>query len=235
MARSDEKVSTETPPRQVTPFVPQPWNIITPRVYRYEDQQWVDAFFDNGLIRLSSFTQCRAYEDEHRGDAQEAFGTSYIEMLDGTSVAAVFSQGSDAYLLCCTHNLDRSLQQAFKRDSAFKIMDPMAFSLSIAAVLPDFAGGFEGSCIYRDHNIRRKGDFTMEQFRRSDGTVDMAFLQWTLAVGGGPERMLLKRKRYAPQQEYRMVWGTRGDAAPYIDIQCPDARQFCARVDDWEW
>lgn len=40
-------------------------------VYRYLDKELVNAFFNEGKLRLSSFNKFRKHSDEHRGDKDE--------------------------------------------------------------------------------------------------------------------------------------------------------------------
>jgi len=52
----------------------KPVDIILPNVYRYTNKQFVDLFFEKGIIRLSSFAKFRSYPDEIRGDKHEGGG-----------------------------------------------------------------------------------------------------------------------------------------------------------------
>jgi len=216
--------------------VPQPWNVVSPKVVRYENEEWIEAFFDDGSLRLTSFKKFATYGDEARGDAMEGFGSPLGFTNSGQTIGVVMRQGMDAYVLCASHRLDEALRVEFERNSAFLIVDPVGFGLSIASVLPGFMYGFEGSCRYAaERGIRRRINADMEAYRQPDGSISMDFMQSVGAQLGGPELMLLKRKKYTAQQEYRLVWMTHGEAQEHIDIKCPDARQFCRRLLPLDW
>ena len=46
----------------------RPWKAILPPVYRYLPMRFVDAFFETGSLRLSSFKQFAMHVDEARLD-----------------------------------------------------------------------------------------------------------------------------------------------------------------------
>ncbi|HET6763271.1 MAG TPA: hypothetical protein VFH27_06355 [Longimicrobiaceae bacterium] len=48
----------------------------------------------------------------------------------------------------------------------------------------------------------------------------------------GDDLFFLKPVRYAHQNEYRLLWHTTRIVPGYIDIVCPEARQFCTRFED---
>ncbi len=53
-----------------------PWTVVTPEPYRCLEKQWVEAFFADGTLRLSSFARFAEHEDEQRRDENEG-KTSY--------------------------------------------------------------------------------------------------------------------------------------------------------------
>ncbi len=212
------------------------WNVTTPFVYRYEDEVWIDDFFETGKLRLSTFSKFSEYDDEIRGDRHEGQGLGYGETGDGKSVFLVHGQGLNAVVLCCSHRLDDDLKQKFSRDSAFEITNTVGFALEVARQLPGFRHGLEGSCLYRpDTSIKRSVDLDFDQYKLADGNFDMRMISHTSAALVGPELVLMKRKKYESQQEYRLLWEL--DVAPegYIDVIAPNARHFCRRVLDTEW
>lgn len=58
--------------------IPQPWHIRTPAVVRYLEAQYVDEFFTDVKLRLTSFATFRTYEDEQAGEPHE--GRTYQEV-----------------------------------------------------------------------------------------------------------------------------------------------------------
>lgn len=206
------------------------WNVMLPRVYRYEDKEWIDKFFETGELRLSTFSKFSTYQDEQRGDTSEG-----LNILHGRGsnheVFMVAGLGHSSLILCTSTKLDQQLATAFERDGAFEIMDTPAFAREISRQLPGFRHGAEGPCIYTDGKIlRRKIDFDMEKFRAPDGNMDMAMLPHLQQQIGGLEQLFNKDQRYSQQAEYRLAWELDSLPANYIDIRAPLARQFCRPV-----
>jgi len=52
---------------------------------------------------------------------------------------------------------------------------------------------------------------------------------------GGAELVLLKRKKYEGQQEYRLLWELDAIKGEHIDVIAPNARKFCRKVGPAEW
>jgi hypothetical protein len=79
----------------------KPLDIYLPNVYRYMDKEYVNLFFEQGILRISSFKKFKEYPDEIRGDKKEGSGS-----VTGTSDTSGFqfhvmsNTGSDAYMLC---------------------------------------------------------------------------------------------------------------------------------------
>ena len=48
-----------------------PWNVFTPRLFRYLKSEHVEAFWADGSLRRSSFAQIATHADEQRHDANE--------------------------------------------------------------------------------------------------------------------------------------------------------------------
>ncbi len=231
-----DRVKLRPPPHVVTIQFGTPWNVVTPAVYRYEDQRWIEEFFETGKLRLSTFAKFATYADEQRGDTSEGQGFCYGETSDNKSVGVFQSQGITAAVLCCSHRLDHGLRNGFERDSAFQITNTVGFSLEISRQLAGFRHGIEGSCIYRsDATIKRAIDFDFEKYKLPDGNIDMQMMFDAGAQLGGPELLLLKRKHYERQQEYRLLWELDAIGADYVDVIAPLARQFCRKVEAEEW
>lgn len=234
--RNPQGPKLRPPPNQVLFQTARPWNIITPNVYRYEDDCWIDEFFESGRIRLSTISRFKTYADEVRGDELEAQALCYGESKQNLHISVFQQQGLTAAVLCCSHRLDGSLRDAFGRNSAFEITNTVGFSHEISRQLPGFVDGLEGSCIYRPQSIIcRPIDFDADQMVDSQNNYD---LQAILGMGsrlGGPELLLLKRKKYENQQEYRLLWMLDSIQGDYVDVLAPLARQYCRKVNNDEW
>ena len=212
------------------------WDVVTPAVYRYEDEHWIDKFFESGRLRLSTFAKFATYADEIRGDTREGTAFCYGETAEDKSFGVFQSQGVNAVVFCCSHKLDTTLRDGFQRNAAFQITNTVYFALEISRQLVGFKGGLEGSCIYRaDASIKRSIDFDLSKAEGPDGNIDMQAIFDAGAQLGGPELLLLKQKHHERQQEYRLLWVLDTVGADYVDVIAPLARQFCRKIEPSEW
>ncbi len=211
----------------------RPWFIRRPLVYRYLEKCWVDAFFETGALRLSSFAAFARHEDDQRKDGQEGGGVLVHENPDKDNPFTIFSkisQGHNAYVLCGSTRFTEDLALKFEADSGFRINDPTAFANAISAHIPGFKGGLEGLCSYRGRKAvdRAMQNFNLEDFQNPDGqTVDLGKTMQAVFVAAGDDLFFLKLSSYADQSEYRLLWFAHENVDGFIDIVCPEARQFC--------
>jgi hypothetical protein len=217
------------------------WSLLSPRLFRYLDQQFIDAFFDKGELRISSFASFHAHEDDERRD-QEGRTINVGQYVDpddsarNVQVYNVSAAGTDAYVLSASLVESRQLMQAFETDGYFVIEDPWGFALAIQDAVPAFSEGLQGHCNYspRGREVYRNLDFSMvdlmEQQRNPDGSVNMEVLPLVERALSGPERLFHKPARYAHQAEYRLLWGTSREVEPYLTVVCPDARRYCRKI-----
>jgi hypothetical protein len=235
-APEQDRVKTLPVPKVISLPFGQHWQVVRPSVYRYEDQKWINEFFETGRLRLSTFTKFATYPDEIRGDKNEGHDVSYGETRDNKSVVVAHAQGMSSAIFCCSHRLNHQLREGFNRDSAFQIMDTVGFAFEISRQLPGFRGGLEGTCIYRNNrSINRKINIDTEKYRLPDGNLDMKMIPDLCRELGGPELVLLKHKQYENQQEYRILWELDAVSGEFMDIVAPKARQFCRKVDAAEY
>src|ERR1700760_523368 len=91
----------------------RPWDVIVPSVIRYLEDVYVDAFFERGSLRLSSFRRFRQYTDEQRGDAGE--GSITMEIINPESRHGVVAfNGQEAYVLCGSTIQSTEVMRAFE-------------------------------------------------------------------------------------------------------------------------
>lgn len=196
------------------------------------NRPYVDAFFADGSLRLSSMAKFRAYPDEERGDPREGERHARHTNEHGSQFIFINTQpaGHNAYVLSFTahHNCDGTRNFG---DSGFRVKNTFQFGAAVAAVLPGFVEGIEGPCIYTDEvtldrNIGKSGDVLFPHeggFQIGGAEQSRALAQ----IQSSPEFCFKKRTRYAPQNEYRMIWFVSGTAQPHIEVKCPAAISFC--------
>lgn len=206
------------------------WTIVLPRVYRYENEEFIDEFFKTGRIRLSSFQQFASYADEQRGDKNE--GRKALEGSGkGNRVFIVGASGMSSLVFCTSTRLSKSLMTDFQRNSAFEIFDTVAFAHAISRQLVGFRFGQEGHCLYEDDfAIRRAVDFKLQDHIRPDNTMDMNVIFDIQNQIAGREHVLAKGIKYQHQCEYRLLWELDKLDGDHQFVEAPEARSFCRQL-----
>lgn len=212
------------------PFI-QPY---IPMVYRYLEKQWIDQFFSEGKIRLSSFKKFRKHVDEQRGDNVEG-----KNILIGTgndkTIYAVVSTGIDAFVLSASLLFSQSLYSDFKVDGCFVIERPLEFMNEISKHIPEYKGLNFGPCIYKPEVLikRQLPDFNLDSLRNEDDPTknDLNKVLSTSNLIGGHDVLFRKTLKHAHQHEYRILWHSDlKDLPDYIDIIAPNCRQYCREI-----
>ncbi|MGY4627172.1 hypothetical protein [Bradyrhizobium sp. USDA 4486] len=210
------------------------WTVLRPRLYRFLEAQYVEAFFKDGSLRLSSFSQFAKHPDEQRQDAQEGTGIRF-GLGKNLTMVTVQGRGSDCYVLCGTLNNTAEMRKLFPQyDACLVIDDITAFANTVSTKIP-FVGGLEGIAIYQDEptitkSVGLTAEALLDKYRVPDGNISMDMLRDTMNTVGGPEEYFIKHSRYSAQCEYKLLWATGQPVSPFIDIKVPEAIQFCRRL-----
>jgi hypothetical protein len=202
------------------------------------EKEFVDAFFETGALRLSSFERFSQHADEQRLDASEGKGiVAHINAEgEGQTIMARIGQGHNAYVLCASTFYSGNLAEAFNADSGFRINDIFGFANAVSRYVPGFVVGREGPCLYLQKRVlnRDMGRIELDSLRVSSDSknMDMGKMMQTIFGMAGDDLFFLKSSKYAHQNEYCLLWCTSGQVNPYLDITCPEARNFCTRFED---
>jgi hypothetical protein len=217
-----------------------PWNLCTPLVYRYLQAKYVDDFFEDGSLRLSSAERFGQHPDEVRNDPDEGKANFFhrTEEGGGQTIAAHIEQGQNAYILCGSAYFSPDLMDAFGADSYIRINDSTAFGQAVSRHIPGFSGGAEGHCRYQSARAfeRDLGFVDGINVTLPDGSpgYDQQRLLQVLNQGVGVVPIFLKGVHFAWQAEYRLVWFSSGLASPYLEIKVPEARELCTKGNDFQ-
>jgi len=211
----------------ITLHLTTPWNVCTPDLFRYLDQQYVDAFFQDGTLRLSSFKLFAKHPDEQRLDVGEGkfMFVHTTQQRGGQTIEASGGVGLNAYVLCATMLHNESLQRAFGCNSYIRIHNTTAFGMAVTKQIAGVLGAFEGPCTYQTRKIVQKdlGYIEENQFRDVEEMGKFVFTH----LQHYP--YFLKDPTYVQQSEYRYVWLVSRDVEDYLDIKVPDAIMYCSR------
>jgi len=212
------------------------WSIVRPRLYRHLEAEYVESFFSDGSLRLSSFARFAQHPDEQLRDKAEGIGSRF-GLGSQATIAMVGGRGRDCYVLCATLHNTEAVRKQFGHSNACIAIDNIAgFANAISVKLPYFTQGLEGPVIYQDETAIYKNigatttEELMERYRNSDGTLRMDMLQDMARMTGGIEECFIKHSRHAQECEYRLLWATGQTVDEFIDIKVPDAIQFCRHV-----
>jgi hypothetical protein len=220
----------------ITIQVSKPWHILTPVLFRYLDQKFINEFFESGRLRLSSFRAFSKYKDEQRFDPNE--GQNILNGLgNGIALRAKAHHGISSLIFCTSTIEDHQLMKDFNTDGYFKIKDSTNFGISISNKIPYFLSGLEGPCIYASERlINRKIDINIQDINKlkelkekKDPQYKQEILQLINKIAG-TDAYFIKLNNYSKQSEYRFIWNVQSFNEDAMFIECPKAIQFCEKV-----
>jgi hypothetical protein len=204
-----------------------PWEIRTPALTRYLEKEFVELFFKEGKLRLSSFKAFRNNPDEQRGDPFEGRATMQITAPNGRHTILTMN-GQAAYILCAGTVENKNMEASFKTECGFRILNPLGFANVISRHIPGFVFGMEGLCYYREERSIDKHDEKPIISPDSYPDPEAWGKEYDLYVREQTkEAYFLKHISYSHQGEYRFIWFAGGEEKDYIDITCPEAVRFC--------
>lgn len=209
-----------------------PFENSIPYLYRYEDKKWINDFFETGNLLLSSFKNYKEYEDNQLGDKLEGNTMNVVNGNNGKSIMTGTQVGLNEYCFCTSSMLDENLKNVFKRNSVFRITDPLNFMLEITKSLPRVQGVLFGNCLYVNQRIISSSidkPITLDDFKDDMDPEKMNLNKMLAAAQPSLTRhhFFLKHTDYQPQAEYRILWSTDREVKEGLIINCPEARQFC--------
>ena len=225
------------------------WYIATPTLFRFMDSKYVDAFFADGSLRISSFSRFQKHKDEQRMDKDEGkvMFVHTTKQGGGQTILAMIEQGINAYILSTTMRYDKGFLGIFNVDSYIRINDSSGFGEAIAKKISNLTFGYEGVCLYQETKIIHKdlGYIDINKLRDPQNPLPL-IEQEKISHDGlhlspnplikeyifsqiGHHAMFLKDKRFAHQTEYRFAWAIKGQSLDFIDIKVPEAIKFCEK------
>lgn len=203
-----------------------------PMVFRYLEKEFVDLFFDKGILRLSSFRQFKKHKDEQRGDKSE--GTNLIHATGGMTMMTFVNSGSNAFVLSTSLKNSKSLCADFNYDACFVIENPVDFLITIGSKLGDLRGALLGPCIYQPVKIitRNMPGLSLEGLKSDYGGIDPLKMHQQSIKTGGNDVFFTKTNVHSHQNEFRFLWFLWEDKVEdHILIEVPEAIKFCSKFE----
>lgn len=206
---------------------------VIPFLYRYENQNYIDTFFETGDLFISSFHNYKRYKDNELGDTDEGASMNIAQSDNDLSIGSYVTTGLNEYSFCTSTILDESLLNTFSRTSVFRIKDPLNFILEITRSLQRVHQVMHGHCLYLDQRILTKNisGVDMESLKSEDGGISFDKLMQVSNYVQGIDVYFLKQKKYQHQSEYRILWQTDREVENGIVINCSEAIKYCERVE----
>lgn len=205
-----------------------------PFLYRYEDEEYVDRFFQAGEIMISSFQVYKTYPDNQLGDTEEGKSKTFEESRNLPllkSFAKGHTQaGNNSYCFCTSTNLDPALLNIFRRNSVFRIKEMTGFAVELANAINESTGQiFFGNCDYlSERNItNRLGEMKLSFLPDDPSIPGETFFSMTVF---GNKLLFMKTIKYQGQCEYRIILPTTTAVTASAILKCPGAVNYCERV-----
>ncbi len=217
----------------------KPTNIALPHLYKYMDEEFIDLFFEKGIIRLGSFNKFKDYPDEIRGDKNEGAGAFRTLSKEGDQFLLMTELGQSEYMFCTSLMNDESIKVQFNVNGSFKINKPLEFSLAISNAIVGSTQAFLGFCNYQDVRIihNRISDFSLNEFMMLDGSLIVGGPKMNQRsneiIGNGIDLLFLKENKYQTQAEFRFIWSVNKKfyiMKDHLDVECGEAIEFCERI-----
>jgi hypothetical protein len=198
-------------------------------VYRILDRkEYIQEFFETGLLKISTLAAMKKYPDEMKGDPGEGSGSIGTDTQDGKTHFFLYDTAVNAYAMCTTAHLSKEVIHDFNGVGAIRIIDPTQFGVAVAGYLPGIVEGVEGHCEY----VESRSDW-------ADGLQEIVPLLKQGDEAGFAKRFhqhtpgteaFRKPMKYAHQKEYRILWFSKSPVQEPVLIHCPLAVHFCEPV-----
>ena len=212
------------------------WAIQTPVVYRCLKREYVDNFFKDGELRLSSFKKFRQHPNEKAKDGMEGIlSVVGYHRPSNSHITGIQQAGWHSYILCGTAHNTKEKVNSFDTDAAIQIFDTTNFGIEIGKQIGGLRKGIEGFCIYNDgpiefllpddalpHEILKEADK-----HAATGRDDLSHFTNGMETSQTNAVYFKKRPAFQHEMEYRWVWVTDNREESEIIIKCPSARAFC--------
>jgi hypothetical protein len=220
---------------QIHPPTRQRFGDALPAVFRYMDERYIDAFFTDGTLRLTTYELCKSLEDPATRDEDE--GKQRFAITNGQQMVAV-SQGVGlrTYLLCTS--LSPTIAH-FRTKNCFRIIEPIGFAKALAEAVQATQVQI-GACTYdwphREPTYSRSGPLLpmIDPSIITDPEATIKMFQDHMAnlvhtTHGSATYFAKPDPPFGPDQEFRFVFTVDQDVIGPITIRCPAALPHCTR------
>lgn len=191
-----------------------------PLVWRFLEDQYIEEFFSEGKLRLSTFNRCKKLEAS-RADSQE--GNAGWYNMHGRKFASL-RVGDNAFLLCTSLSPFAANPKSLKNLLFIKDLQGLTREITraIRAKGFDVCAIVEGPCTYSSRCF-----MTEDVYQRTDENLHKLF-------GAPGDRLYFAkdaRPSYMHEWEYRVLWLTGAKELPEcLDIKIEHPECYAQRI-----
>ena len=220
-----------------------PTNVIynIPILYRFLDikGEYVDMFFEKGILKLTTFDNCKKLEDGNRKDTKE--GQCELFGYDGNIKMEIgFGVGSDAIMLCTSLCSEYKDKKGTFYTKYIEIFDVQGLLLAIAEQLTKNGYVIKsillGPCFYTKKEFHNT--VCSETFREKldkEHVFDWDEMSKIANTIGGDNMFFQKPIDKRFENEFRLLWivdNIKKDQDIFVTIPHPEA--YCRLIDKSE-
>ena len=205
--------------------------------------EYVEQFFLDGSLLLTTYENCRTHEDLVRRDARE--GKVNYHLLHGSqAVSGIQGVGKRSFMLCASSTLSAEMMTRFGTKNWIEIIDPLAFAEAISRKLPGFLQLRMAPCRYvSERSVERQtarpimpDPAQLLQAARSGayGGVEAAFhamnreLADRLTDELDDDPYFIKEAvPFDVEDEFRFVWTVSDEVISPLVVNCKEASKYC--------
>ena len=210
----------------------------SPMVYRFLDEKYIDDFFKDGNLMLSTYERCRKLEDEKRRDEQE--GKNTVVKTEGKfKIVQKAGIGYNPLLLCTSlYQIDITGETTSSK-FCLEIRDPPKFAEAVAQELAKLGhyviDTYIGPCYYSDKVIEGSDESSaIESFLKESErskTIDQKFFSQITEEVAGQHMYFNKPLKFVRENEYRFVWVVNFDPKDQaFFIKVPETIKYCRKI-----
>lgn len=196
------------------------------------DQKYIDLFFDDGTLKLSSFESNRNIEDAIRKDKNEGTGDHFVISRDRKRVLPMKARAFDHRMFCTSFSADtEGMMKHFNKNGCFEIINTTGFGYEVARSLEQFQFGLEGIVTYKNNckiYLPLERHQYLPDLMNDVPPNEILFLYLDFLGRTNFDIFFTKNNQFESEHEYRFTWKCKPNHSIYI--KCPGAIKYCRKI-----
>lgn len=206
--------------------------ICSPTVCRFMNEEYVDAFMNDGILMISTFNRCKLLEDSVRKDGNEGWGT--ISAVAGSMTIKTTLKVGNPFMLCTSlsnkYGDSKCYLEIFRLPELVNAIGEQLYKQGYWVI--DI---FEGPCVYTDRQVfgTLRNTNIKEVMGENLKSVEDIFEAIGQVQGDlGPEKLYFQKPSIKSEEtEYRAVWTVHPE--PQVDsvvVKIENPEQYARKV-----